>query len=138
MMTGSALATRWKSKNIPAILNAWYGGQSAGTAIADVLFGDYNPSGRLPITFYKSDNDLPPFDDYSMDNRTYRYFKGQPLYPFGYGLSYSSFKYSNIVATKPSKPGGSIKVSATIQNTGKMAGDEVAQLYVSTSNSTVR
>lgn len=85
MMTGSAIALPWESENIPAIVNAWYGGQSAGTAIADVLFGDYNPAGRLPVTFYKSDNDLPDFEDYSMENRTYRYFKGTPLYGFGYG-----------------------------------------------------
>src|SRR5690606_36141819 len=90
MMTGSALALPWESENIPAIVNAWYGGQSAGTAIADVLFGDYNPAGRLPVTFYKSVDDLPPFDDYSMANRTYRYFSGEPLYGFGYGLSYTT------------------------------------------------
>ena len=76
MMTGSAIAIPWEAENIPAILNAWYGGQSAGTAVADILFGDYNPAGRLPVTFYKSDSDLPAFTDYTMENRTYRYFKG--------------------------------------------------------------
>ncbi|MBK5272615.1 MAG: glycoside hydrolase family 3 C-terminal domain-containing protein, partial [Bacteroidia bacterium] len=86
MMTGSAIAIPWESENIPVIVNAWYGGQAAGTALADVLFGDYNPAGRLPVTFYKSDSDLPGFEDYSMDSRTYRYFKGTPLYGFGYGL----------------------------------------------------
>src|SRR5207248_4607 len=86
---------------IRAILNAWYGGQAAGQAVADVLFGDYNPSGRLPVTFYKSDNDLPPLDDYSMANRTYRYFKGDALYPFGFGMSYTNFKYSNLKLSKP-------------------------------------
>ena len=96
MMTGSAIAIPWEAENIPAIINAWYGGQSAGTAIADVLFGDYNPAGRLPVTFYKSDKDLPDFNDYSMKNRTYRYFKGEPLYGFGYGLSYTSFKYDQL------------------------------------------
>ena len=96
MMTGSAIAIPWEAENIPAIINAWYGGQSAGTAIADVLFGDYNPAGRLPVTFYKSDNDLPAFQDYSMENRTYRYFKGEPLYGFGYGLSYTSFMYDQL------------------------------------------
>ena len=99
MMTGSALAIPWEDENIPAIINAWYGGQSAGTAIADVLFGDYNPAGRLPVTFYKSDNDLPGFSDYSMTGRTYRYFKGDALYPFGYGLSYTSFTYSGMNVT---------------------------------------
>jgi beta-glucosidase len=81
VMTGSAIAIPWENENIPAIINAWYGGQAAGTAIADVLFGDYNPAGRLPVTFYKNDNDLPGFSDYSMNNRTYRYFKGEALYP---------------------------------------------------------
>lgn len=84
MMTGSALGIEWESQNIPAILNAWYGGQFAGQAIADVLFGDYNPSGKLPVTFYRSDSDLPPFGAFSMVNRTYRYFKGEALYPFGF------------------------------------------------------
>ena len=96
MMTGSALAIPWEAEHIPAILNAWYGGQDAGTAIADVIFGDYNPAGRLPVTFYKSDYDLPSFTDYSMHNRTYRYFTGKPLYGFGYGLSYSNFKYDEL------------------------------------------
>lgn len=131
MMTGSAIAIPWESKNIPAIVNTWYGGQSAGTAIADVLFGDYNPAGRLPVTFYEKDSDLPGFSDYSMNGRTYRYFKGQALYPFGYGLSYTSFNYSNIsipasVAVK--KP---VKVSIQVKNTGSIAGEEVVQLYVS-------
>ncbi len=96
LMTGSAIALPWESENIPAIVNAWYGGQSAGTAIADVLFGDYNPAGRLPVTFYKSDSDLPDFNSYSMENRTYRYFKGDPLYGFGYGLSYTNFFYDQL------------------------------------------
>ena len=98
MITGSAIAIPWEDENIPAIMNAWYGGQSAGTAVADVLFGDYNPAGRLPVTFYKSDNDLPGFSDYSMTGRTYRYFKGDALYPFGYGLSYTNFTYSAMAA----------------------------------------
>ena len=96
MMTGSALSIPWEAENIPGIINAWYGGQAAGTAVADVLFGDYSPAGRLPVTFYKSDSDLPPFEDYSMQNRTYRYFKGVPLFPFGFGLSYTKFNYSNL------------------------------------------
>ena len=125
MMTGSAIAFPWANEYIPAIVNAWYGGQSAGTAIADVLFGDYNPAGRLPVTFYKSDNDLPPFSDYSMQNRTYRYFSGEPLYPFGYGLSYTNFRYDQLKAA----PTGDVSVRIT--NTGKMGGEEVAQLYLS-------
>jgi beta-glucosidase len=95
-MSGSAMGFEWEAENIPAIVQAFYGGQAGGEAIANVLFGDYNPAGRLPVTFYKNVNDLPDFEDYSMDNRTYRYFKGTPLYPFGFGLSYTTFKYSNL------------------------------------------
>lgn len=131
MLTGSAIATPWESANIPAILNGWYGGQSAGTAIADVLFGDYNPAGRLPVTFYKSDADLPGFKDYSMKNRTYRYFSGEALYPFGYGLSYSTFTYTNIKTPATAVKGRTWKVTATVKNTGTRDGEEVVQLYVS-------
>ncbi len=131
MMTGSALAIPWEADNIPAIVNAWYGGQSAGTALADVLFGDYNPAGRLPVTFYKSDSDLPDFENYSMENRTYRYFKGKPLYPFGYGLSYTNFTYSEIKAPAEISTGKKITVTAKVTNTGKRDGEEVIQLYVS-------
>lgn len=131
MMTGSAIAIPWENENIPAIVNAWYGGQSAGTAIADVLFGDYNPAGRLPVTFYKSDNDLPGFSDYSMNNRTYRYFKGEALYPFGYGLSYSSFKYDMLKVPATVATGKNVTVSARVTNTGKIGGEEVVQLYIS-------
>jgi len=137
MMTGSAIAIPWEAENIPAIVNAWYGGQSAGTAIADVLFGDYNPAGRLPVTFYKSDADLPGFSDYSMKNRTYRYFTGQALYPFGYGLSYTHFTYSQLQLPKNVQKGKSIKLTVTITNTGKMDGEEVAQVYVSHQNSKI-
>ncbi len=131
MMTGSAIATPRESETIPAIINAWYGGQSAGDAIADVLFGDYNPAGRLPITFYKSDNDLPGFSDYSMKGRTYRYFKGEALYPFGFGLSYTSFNYSNLALPAVAKSGTIITVSVKVTNTGKTGGEEVVQLYIS-------
>src|SRR6185436_5300111 len=86
LLNGSALAVNWAQANVPAIVEAWYPGQAAGAAIADVLFGDYNPAGRLPVTFYKSVDDLPPFDDYKMTGRTYRFFNGAPLYPFGFGL----------------------------------------------------
>ncbi|HET9279518.1 MAG TPA: glycoside hydrolase family 3 C-terminal domain-containing protein, partial [Flavitalea sp.] len=130
MMTGSAIAIPWENENIPAIINAWYGGQSAGTAIADVLFGDYNPAGRLPVTFYKGDNDLPGFSDYSMNNRTYRYFKGEALYPFGYGLSYTSFNYDRLKVPATTAVGKNITVSARITNTGKLDGEEVVQLYI--------
>ncbi|MBL7740813.1 MAG: glycoside hydrolase family 3 C-terminal domain-containing protein [Chitinophagaceae bacterium] len=138
MMTGSAIATPWESENIPAIMNAWYGGQSAGTAVADVLFGDHNPAGRLPVTFYKSDNDLPGFSDYSMENRTYRYFKGDPLYGFGYGLSYTSFHYDQLKVPAASQAGKKIIVSARVTNTGKRDGEEVVQLYLSNENKTIK
>jgi len=138
MMTGSAIATPWESKNVPAIINAWYGGQSAGAAIADVLFGDYNPSGRLPVTFYKSDNDLPPFEDYSMDNRTYRYFKGDVLYPFGYGLSYTTFRYDALKIPASAKSRTDIPVSVRLTNTGRLDGEEVVQLYISYKDQTIK
>jgi beta-glucosidase len=131
MMTGSAIALPWESENIPAIVNAWYGGQDAGTALADVLFGDYNPAGRLPVTFYKSDSDLGSFEDYSMANRTYRYFNGTPLYGFGYGLSYTTFKYDMLSVPESLQGGKKAVVSVKVTNTGKMDGEEVAQLYLS-------
>lgn len=130
MMTGSALAIPWEDENIPAIINAWYGGQSAGTAIADVLFGDYNPAGRLPVTFYKGDADLPGFSDYSMEGRTYRYFKGEALYPFGYGLSYTTFKYSALQLPLTVSKNKKITISVTVKNTGSRSGEEVVQLYI--------
>ena len=137
MMTGSALATPWESENLPAIVNAWYGGQSAGTAIADVLFGDYNPAGRLPVTFYKSDDDLTGFSDYSMNGRTYRYFKGTPLYPFGYGLSYTTFRYDQLVLPAAVAKGKKLTLNVRVTNTGKKDGEEVVQLYVSTQNKNI-
>ncbi len=131
MMTGSAIAIPWEAENIPAIINDWYGGQAAGTAVADVLFGDYSPAGRLPVTFYKSDNDLPAFEDYSMANRTYRYFKGDPLYPFGFGLSYTTFRFSNLrLSKKIISKTESVNAEVTVANTGKMKSDEVVQLYL--------
>ncbi len=134
MMTGSAIATPWESAHIPAILNAWYGGQSAGTAIADVLFGDYNPAGRLPVTFYSSDKDLPGFSDYTMQGRTYRYFTGKALYPFGYGLSYTSFRYATLKIPAVTRPGNKIRVTVQLTNTGTRDGEEVAQLYIAHPN----
>ena len=132
MMTGSALAIPWEAKHVPAILNAWYGGQYGGEAIADVLFGDYNPSGKLPVTFYAKDSDLPDFESYDMQGRTYRYFKGKALYPFGYGLSYTDFRYSSLkMPTACNTTDKEIPVTVTVKNTGKMDGEEVVQLYVS-------
>ena len=131
LMNGSALAVNWAQEHVPAIVEAWYPGQAGGTAIADVLFGDYNPAGRLPVTFYKSVNDLPAFDDYRMAGHTYRFFTGMPLYPFGFGLSYTTFTYSNVRATQ-TRAGArdTISVSVDVANTGPKAGDEVVQLYV--------
>lgn len=128
-MSGSVMGFEWESRNADAILQAWYGGQAAGDAITDVLFGDYNPAGRMPLTTYKSDADLPPFEDYSMANRTYRYFKGEPLYPFGYGLSYTTFAYGVPECRMEIATGESVPVSVTVKNTGKRDGDEVVQLY---------
>jgi beta-glucosidase len=130
LLNGSAISVNWADTNIPAIVEAWYPGQAAGTAIADVLFGDYNPGGRLPITFYKSTDQLPPFEDYSMKERTYRYFTGTPLYPFGHGLSYTNFEYTKLEAPKSVKAGDPVNVSVTVKNTGKLAGDEVVQVYI--------
>ena len=138
LLNGSALSINWADANVPAILEAWYPGQAAGTAIADVLFGDYNPAGRLPVTFYKSVNDLPPFDDYDMEGRTYRFFDGEVLYPFGHGLSYTTFEYSNLVVSGQTLPAaGEVTVSVDITNTGDRAGDEVVQLYVEYPESSV-
>jgi beta-glucosidase len=137
LLNGSAITINWENENIPAIIETWYGGQAAGQALADVIFGDYNPAGRLPVTVYKSVNDLPDFSDYKMDNRTYRYFKGEPLYPFGYGLSYTTFKYSKLKVAKKISATSPLTVTVEVQNTGKMAGDEVAQLYVSNLSASV-
>ncbi|MEI9957236.1 MAG: glycoside hydrolase family 3 C-terminal domain-containing protein [Ferruginibacter sp.] len=134
MMTGSAIAIPWENENIPAIVNGWYGGQSAGTAMADVLFGDYNPAGRLPVTFYKADSDLPDFNSYDMKGRTYRYFSGEALYPFGYGLSYTTFKYDMLKAPATIAKGKNVVVNVKVTNTGKTDGEEVVQLYISHQN----
>jgi len=131
MLSGSAIAMPWAKQNVPAILQAWYGGQAGGTAIADVLFGDYNPGGRLPVTFYKSVDDLPSFTNYNMRHRTYRYFEDEPLYPFGYGLSYTHFTYSDLKIPSQTDGNSPVEVTANIKNTGSKSGDEVAQLYVS-------
>ena len=128
LVAGSSLAVNWENEHLPAIVNAWYPGEQGGTAVAEVLFGDYNPAGRLPLTYYKSLEQLPAFDDYDITKgRTYQYFKKDVLYPFGYGLSYTTFKYSNL---KVDDAGKTVNVSFTLKNTGKRAGDEVAQVYV--------
>ena len=130
LVNGSALAVNWAEAHVPAIVEAWYGGQAAGSALADVLFGDYNPGGRLPVTFYKSVEDLPPFDDYRMTGRTYRFFTGTPLYPFGYGLSYTTFAYQNLRTSADTLAAAdTLTVRVDVTNTGKRAGDEVVQLY---------
>lgn len=130
-LSGSAIAMPWAAENLPAIVQVWYPGQNGGTAVADVLFGDYNPAGRLPITFYRSTEDLPDFRDYSMENRTYRYFEGKPLFAFGHGLSYTRFEYSQVATSSDQiSSDGSLKVRVRVSNVGDRAGDEVVQLYV--------
>jgi beta-glucosidase len=128
--SGSAIAMPWAAENLPAIVQAWYPGEQGGRAVAEVLFGDVNPAGRLPITFYRSTENLPAFDDYSMDDRTYRYFEGTPLFAFGHGLSYTKFDYSGsrLDATNYNA-GDTLKVLFTVKNAGDRGGDEVAQVY---------
>jgi beta-glucosidase len=130
-MNGSPINLSWAKENANAILEAWYPGQSGGLAIANVLSGRVNPAGRLPLTFYRSVDDLPPFEDYRMQGRTYRYFTGTPVYPFGYGLSYTSFAYGPLHVS-PARAGAQdgIRVTTELRNTGSRAGDEVAQLYL--------
>ncbi|HSD65871.1 MAG TPA: glycoside hydrolase family 3 C-terminal domain-containing protein, partial [Vicinamibacteria bacterium] len=130
LTTGSALAVRWAQVNLPAIVLAWYPGQQGGNAVADVLFGDANPAGRLPVTFYESAAQLPPFADYDMEGRTYRYFRGKALYPFGHGLSYTRFEYSGLQVSR-ARLGvrDSVEISLDVKNAGPRDGDEVVQLY---------
>jgi beta-glucosidase len=131
LMSGSALAVNWANEHANAILQAWYPGEEGGTAIAETIAGDNNPAGRLPVTFYKGVEQLPDFEDYAMARRTYRYFDGEPLYPFGHGLSYSSFAYSNIKLGKGKlKAGQPLQVEAQVANTSTRDGDEVVQAYV--------
>jgi beta-glucosidase len=131
LMNGSALDLSWAKDNAAAILEAWYPGQAGGQAIADVLTGRADPGGRLPLTFYRSLADLPPFDDYSMQGRTYRYYAGTPVYPFGAGLSYTSFRYAPLqIAPVDGAPENGVIVTTEISNTGAREGDEVAQLYL--------
>ncbi|HTD53798.1 MAG TPA: glycoside hydrolase family 3 C-terminal domain-containing protein [Silvibacterium sp.] len=132
LTNGSALAVNWAQEHVNAILDAWYPGEEGGTAVAETLSGKNNPAGRLPVTFYTGVEQLPPFEDYAMKGRTYRYFEGKPLYPFGYGLSYTTFSYSNLaVPTAAVSAGQPAAAEVTVTNTGKIAGDEVVQLYLS-------
>ena len=131
LLNGSAMTVNWADEHVPAILEAWYPGQAGGTAIAEVLFGDYNPAGRLPVTFVKSMEQLPPFTDYDMKGRTYRYLEAEPLYPFGFGLSYTTFQYRDLsLGVETVAATENVEVSVNVQNTGERAGDEVVQLYL--------
>jgi beta-glucosidase len=138
LLNGSALAVNWAQQNAKAILEAWYPGESGGRAIGETLSGKNNPAGRLPITFYTGVDQLPAFEDYSMANRTYRYFTGKPLYSFGDGLSYTTFAYSNIkISTKSLRAGDTLTVEGDVTNSGSLAGDEVAELYITPPHTTV-
>ena len=130
LTNGSALSLNWEKEHIPSILEAWYPGEEGGNAVADVLFGDFNPAGRLPVTFYQSVKDLPAFEDYSMKGRTYRYFQGTPLFAFGHGLSYSSFWYFDLYAdVQSAHSGDTVTLSVTLKNECDRDGDEVIQVY---------
>ena len=131
LQSGSALAVNFADEHVPAIIQAWYSGAEGGKAIASLLFGDYSPSGKLPVTFYKTTEELPDFNDYSMENRTYRYMKDQALYPFGYGLSYTKFEYSNLITSKCEiKSGETAEFKVTVKNVGKYESEETVQLYL--------
>ena len=139
LLSGSALAVTWADENIPAILQAWYPGAQGGEAIASLIFGDYSPSGRLPVTFYRSTEELPDFHDYSMESRTYRYMKTEALYPFGFGLSYTRFEYGDIrLSSSTVQPGESIRCTIKVKNTGGRASDEIVQLYLKDVAASVR
>jgi beta-glucosidase len=138
LLNGSALAIPWAAGHVPAIVEAWYPGQAGGDALADVLFGDYNPGGRLPITFYQSTNDLPPFEEYAMEGRTYRYFQGEPLFAFGHGLSYTTFELDNLRLEPDRVPvGAEVTLHVDVTNSGTLAGDEVVQVYIRHPEATV-
>jgi beta-glucosidase len=138
LLNGGPITTAWASEHAGAIVEAWYPGEEGGRAIADVLFGDYNPAGRLPVTVYKSVDQLPPFGDYKMAGRTYRYFSGEPLYPFGFGLSFTHFQYGNLQADAAKiETGAQLRVSVQVKNSGKVAGDDVVQLYLTRLNAPV-
>jgi len=131
LLNGSALSVNWMNKHANAILESWYPGEEGGTAVAETLSGKNNPAGRLPVTFYTGVNQLPNFEDYGMADRTYRYFEDKPLYPFGYGFSYTTFSYSDLrVPTQATRAGEPVSADVTVTNTGKVGGDEVVQLYL--------
>ena len=134
LLNGSALSINWENAHLPAILEAWYPGQAGGTAIADIIFGDYNPSGRLPVTFYKDISDIPPFSEYDMKGKTYRYFKGEPLFEFGYGLSFTDFQYKNLQVKDSININEKVEVSVEVSNTGEFDGEEVVQIYITNPN----
>jgi beta-glucosidase len=135
LTNGSALAVNWANEHANAILDAWYPGEEGGDAVAQTLAGKNNPGGKLPVTFYTGISQLPNFEDYSMKGRTYRYFEGKPLFPFGYGLSYTTFSFDGLtVPTEAVNAGDPVNVAVTVKNTGKVAGDEVAELYLSFPN----
>jgi beta-glucosidase len=137
LLNGSALAVNWAAERLPAVIEAWYPGQAAGPALADVLFGDYNPAGRLPITFYTSADELPPFKDYRMQGRTYRFYKGKALFPFGYGLSYTRFEYVDLRLPAAVEAGRDFEVAVDVRNSGGRAGEEVVQLYITNKDASV-
>jgi len=135
--SGSAMSLNWEAENVQAIIQAFYPGEATGLALARLLFGEYNPSGRLPVTFYKSVNDLPDFKNYAMEGRTYRYFKGEPLWGFGFGLSYSGFNYKNLKVPQSVPTGEDVTVSVDVTNTGRMDGEEVVEVYISANDTSV-
>jgi beta-glucosidase len=137
LMSGSAVAVNWANDHVAAILSAWYPGEAAGTAVARTLFGDNNPGGRLPVTFYRSVADLPAFTDYDMQGHTYRYFEGTPLYPFGFGLSYTTFAYTNLDVPPRVRLGKPLSIKATVSNTGPRAGDDVVEVYLTDRSASV-
>jgi len=140
-MNGSPLTINWAQEHIPAILEVWYPGQAGGQALADVIFGDYNPGGKLPVTIHKSIDDLPDISNYDItEGRTYWYYEGEVLYPFGHGLSYSAFEYQVSALPKRHKfrKNGNLDLSITIQNTSDVDGDEVVQVYIKDSESTYK
>jgi beta-glucosidase len=130
LQNGSALAVNWAQQHANAVLEAWYPGEEGGTAIAETLAGDNNPAGRLPLTFYSSLTQVPPFEEYAMKNRTYRYLSEKPLYGFGFGLSYTKFVYSGLKIPKSVKAGAAVTVEADVKNAGGVVGDEVVELYL--------
>ena len=130
LLSGSALAVNWADEHIPAIIQGWYPGAQGGRAIADIIFGEKNPEGKLPVTFYRSTDELPEFTDYSMKGRTYRYMQTEALYPFGFGLSYTTFAYSDVKVDKNTLDADGVTVTATVTNTGRMDGAETVQVYV--------